>query len=68
MSDRPYGGKKIEGVLDNLLAGKLSNPEFIPNLVREFQQRNENESSAADIAGPSSAAFSGYQWFGGRNH
>jgi hypothetical protein len=36
-------------VLDKLFSGKLNNPEFIANLVRAFQQRNENESPAADV-------------------
>jgi hypothetical protein len=50
MSSPSTWGKRLEGVLDNLSAGKLTHPEFIANLVRGFQQRNENESFAADIA------------------
>jgi len=50
MPDRPHGGKDSKVCWIIFSPGKLTNPEFIANLVREFQQRNENKSFAADIA------------------
>jgi DNA invertase Pin-like site-specific DNA recombinase len=43
------GREKLESALDNIFAGRLTNPEFIANCVRELQQRNQANDSAAVI-------------------
>jgi hypothetical protein len=50
MPNRPHGGKRSKVCWIIFSPGKLTNPEFIANLVRKFQQRNENEGFTADIA------------------
>jgi len=46
---RYMGREKLEGLLDTIFSGKLTNPEFIENCLLELQQRTERQSSATSI-------------------
>ncbi len=41
--------ERLEGALDAMFGGKLTDPEFVEKCVRDLQQRNETNQSAATI-------------------
>ena len=41
--------EKLEGLLDTMFAGRLTDPNFVENCLREMKQRSDSSDSAASI-------------------